>query len=141
MDDEIRELERQRERAPDDARASLRLARALERAGEVERAGLAYSRVVDVEPGNSEALRELDALTRGGVDPAAPWPCAAGDGRGSRRSRFAGPGRGAVVARVAVEGLKSLDHDFSVGREGELVGHAHRNEGEVCTLVAIAPSG
>jgi hypothetical protein len=96
-DEDLRELER---RATVDAGAALRFARALARSGDTTRAARELARVVEQSPSDADALVELDRLTRGGVDPSAPWPGERGDGRGSRRSRATGPARGGQVGRV-----------------------------------------
>ncbi len=102
-DEDLRELER---RAVTDAGAALRFARALARSGDVARAARELARVVETAPSDREALSELDRLTRGGVDPASPWPGGRGDGRSSGRSVVQGPVRGGQTARVPLREVK-----------------------------------
>ncbi|MEZ0229231.1 MAG: hypothetical protein ACAI25_11450, partial [Planctomycetota bacterium] len=99
-DEDLRELER---RAAVDAASALRFARALARSGDEPRAANELARIVDANPTEQDALVELDRITRGGVDPASPWPGGRGDGRRSARSRAEGPRRGGQVQRAIID--------------------------------------
>lgn len=98
MDEEIRRAER----APaDDGASAKRLAAQLSRIGDVRGAVRELLRAAGGGP-DAEGARELSRLTRGGMDPAAPWAAYRGDARRTRRGTTEGPRRGAVAGGVRV---------------------------------------
>jgi hypothetical protein len=137
LDEDLRELERLARATPLDGTLTLRLARALERSGDRARAARELARAVDAAPSDAETLRELDRLTRGGVDPASPWPTERGSGRRSGRSLAVGPTREAVVSRSKVADLHA-GRGFTVTASGSMLVAAR---GDVGAIVAVAPSG
>ncbi len=70
---------------------------------------------------SDEALRAADELTRGGVDPDAPWPCARGDAWRTGRSRVVGPTRGEVVERRSLRVALEPGVDFAVDVRGRIL--------------------
>jgi hypothetical protein len=121
LDESIRDLERAAVASPEDAAAHARLARALERSGEPLRAVESFARAVEFAPSDADALRDLDRLTRGGVDPRSPWPCERGDGWRTGRSRCEGPKKGAIEERQSVHADLHGIRGFAVDRQSRVV--------------------
>ena len=120
LDPELRDLERAATASPDDSALQVKLARAHERAGDWLRAAEVLARAVELLPGEQDLLVALDKLTRGGVDPRAPWPAERGDGWRTGRSRAVGPTKGAIVSRRPLIVDVAFARDFVVGERGRL---------------------
>lgn len=97
------------------------MARAFERAGDPASAADALARTAAASPREQEVLAALDRLTRGGVDPRAPWPAERGDGWRTGRSRARGPTRGATVERRSVLASVATVRGFAVDARGRVV--------------------
>ena len=116
VDEELRALEQRTAASPGDVEAAVRYGLALARAGERGRAALVLSGAVDHEAGSERALRALDSVAPGGLDPESPWPCATGDSRNTRRSWVRGPDGLKIVRRVLLE--RELDLTWPLVADG-----------------------
>jgi outer membrane protein assembly factor BamB len=141
MDEELRNLERAMRAAPSDGDAARRYGAALARAGKLGDAATALEGALEPTSWDAGVLADLDALTRGGVDPTSPWPGRWGDGRRSRRSRCVGPARGEIVSRTKIRDARLADAPwympFVVDGSGRAIACA---EGGTA-LVSIDPGG
>ncbi len=122
-DTDLRELERQTQRTPDDAGAWLALARAQARVGARDEALAGFYRAAALGGDLTETRAGLRALGAA----ASPWSHPDGDAGRSRCSPLVGPRRGEIVARaplgratrvvVAGDGVVVVaQHDGSLSR-------------------------
>jgi hypothetical protein len=141
MDEELRNRERAMRAAPSDGDAARRYAAALARTGKLGDAATALEGALEPTSWDAGVLADLDALTRGGVDPTSPWPGHWGDGRRSRRSRSTGPARGEIVSRATIRGAWLADPPWYMPFVVDGSGRAIVEAEESTALVWIDPSG
>jgi hypothetical protein len=120
VDEELRSLEQRAAARPDDPDALVRLGVALARAGERGRAARELARAVALAPGSEAALKALDSVAPGGLDPESPSPGSTG-ALGRLRRRVRGPARLKVVRRVFLERELDLRYDLAVDARGRLL--------------------
>ena len=121
VDEELRALEQRATASPDDLEAAVRYGLALSRAGERGRAALVLAGAVDRQPGSESALRALDSVAPGGLDPESAWACAHGDSRNTRRSWVRGPERLDRARRVLLARELDLRSPLAVDARGRLL--------------------
>jgi hypothetical protein len=121
VDEEIRALEQRALASPDDPEAAVRFGLAIARSGDRGRAARELARAVDLAPASESALKALDSVAPGGLDPESPWPWAFGDGRRSRRSTVRGPEKLKVAARILLSRELDLRFDLAVDARGRLL--------------------